>query len=80
MDPKKLLKWVLPHGVVRLVQSRQERGYRLGRAALAIQQNAPPLGLAPAAMIDELIREKTKLDPQKNRGDPTKARSNRACV
>jgi len=55
MDPKKLLKWVLPHGVVRLVQSRQERGYRLGRAALAIQQNAPPLGLAPAAMIDFLV-------------------------
>jgi hypothetical protein len=31
---EQLVKYILPHGIVRLVQNRQERGYHRGRVVI----------------------------------------------
>ena len=51
---KQLVKYILPHGNVRLVQTRQERGYQRGRAAIQGKSaSVPPI--AHTALIDFVV-------------------------
>ena len=50
-----MLKQLLPHGLVRLVQARQERGYRLGRASIEARHRVSGASLSHAAMVDFLV-------------------------
>ena len=51
---KQLVKYILPHGIVRLVQTRQERGYQRGRAAIQGKSaSVPPI--AHTALIDFVV-------------------------
>jgi|Laugrefabdmm15dn_1035133.scaffolds.fasta_scaffold02528_6 predicted O-methyltransferase YrrM len=48
---KQFVKFILPHGIVRILQTRQERGYRRGRAA--ISKSLPSLApLDQSVMLD----------------------------
>ena len=51
---KQLVKYILPHGIVRLVQTRQERGYQRGRAAIQ-GKNASVPPIAHTALIDFVV-------------------------
>lgn len=51
---KQFLKYVLPHGIVRMVQTRQERGYQRGRAAIAKNSPAAP-AIGHSTMIDFVV-------------------------
>lgn len=51
---KQFVKFILPHGIVRLLQTRQERGYQRGRAAISKNSPVTP-AIAHSAMIDFVV-------------------------
>lgn len=51
---KQLLKSVLPHGLVRALQTRQERGYARSRVAI-LEQQCAPVAVSYEAMVAFLV-------------------------
>jgi hypothetical protein len=51
---KQFVKFILPHGIVRLLQTRQERGYQRGRSAIQAGKEIPS-SLNHGALIDFVV-------------------------